>query len=303
MTILVIGESGQLARSLAQAGAESGVPLVTAGRPKLDLLDKNALVGTIEQTRPSAVINAAAYTAVDKAETETDAAFALNAQAVEFLGLACAKADIPLLHMSTDYVFDGSKADPYVETDTVSPINAYGRSKLAGEELLRAAHRKHVILRTAWVYSPYGNNFLNTMLRVGATRREVTVVDDQRGNPTYAPHLASALLAIAHRVCSGDADELWGTYHATGSGEATWCQFAQEIFDIGREHGLNLGNAVPITTSQYPTPARRPANSRLDNALLQQRFGVKLPDWRVGTRDCIAHIMALADVEHSERGT
>lgn len=290
MTILVIGESGQLARSLAQAASEKGIALATAGRPKLDLLDADTVTAAIKDMRPSAVINAAAYTAVDKAETETDAAFAVNAQAVEVLALACAKADIPLLHISTDYVFDGSKAEPYIETDAVSPINAYGRSKLAGEELLRAAHRKHVILRTAWVYSPYGNNFLKTMLRVGATRREVTVVDDQRGNPTYAPHLASALIDIAQRVSGGNSDELWGTYHATGCGEATWCQFAQEIFDIGREHGLKLGNAVPITTSQYPTPARRPANSRLDNALLQQRFGVKLPDWRVGTRDCIAQL-------------
>lgn len=290
MTILVIGESGQLARSLAQAASGKGIALATAGRPKLDLLNADTVAAAIKDMRPSAVINAAAYTAVDKAETETDAAFAVNAQAVEVLALACAKADIPLLHISTDYVFAGSKSQPYVETDTVSPINAYGRSKLAGEELLRAAHRKHVILRTAWVYSPYGNNFLKTMLRVGATRREVTVVDDQRGNPTYAPHLATALIAVAQRVSSSNSDELWGTYHATGCGEATWCQFAQEIFDIGREHGLNLGNAVPITTSQYPTPARRPANSRLDNALLQQRFGVKLPDWRVGTRDCIAQL-------------
>ncbi len=291
MTILVIGESGQLARSLAQAASENGIALATAGRPKLDLLDADTVAAAIKDMRPSAVINAAAYTAVDKAETEVDAAFAINAHAVEHLALACAKADIPLLHISTDYVFDGSKSQPYVETDAVSPINAYGRSKLAGEQLLRAAHRKHVILRTAWVYSPYGNNFLKTMLRVGATRREVTVVDDQRGSPTYAPHLASALLAIAHRVCNGNPDELWGTYHTTGCGEATWCQFAQEIFDIGREHGLNLGTAVPITTSQYPTPARRPANSRLDNALLQQRFGVKLPDWRVGARECIAQLI------------
>lgn len=290
MTILVIGESGQLARSLAQAASEKGIALATAGRPKLDLLDADTVAAAIKDMRPSAVINAAAYTAVDKAETEVDAAFAINAHAVEHLALACAKADIPLLHISTDYVFDGSKSQPYVETDAVSPINAYGRSKLAGEQLLRDAHRKHVILRTAWVYSPYGNNFLKTMLRVGATRREVTVVDDQSGNPTYAPHLASALLAIAHRVCNGNPAELWGTYHATGSGEATWCQFAQEIFATGREHGLDLGNAVPITTSQYPTPARRPANSRLDNALLQQRFGVKLPDWRVGARECIAQL-------------
>lgn len=290
MTILVIGESGQLAQTLVCTANEDQVPLIAAGRAKLDVMNSDSVLTTIEQSAPSVVINAAAYTTVDKAETESEAAFAVNAQAVAHLAAACAKSDIPLIHISTDYVYDGSKATPYVETDSVAPINAYGRSKLAGEELLRSTHAKHIIVRTAWLYSPFGNNFLKTMLRLGAARREVTVVNDQHGNPTYAPHLAAAILAVARRISGGDADGLWGTYHATGSGEATWCEFAQEIFDVGRQLGLDLGNAVPITTSQYPTPAKRPANSRLDCSLLQQRFGVKLPDWRVGTRECIAQL-------------
>ncbi len=291
MTILVIGENGQVARSLVQEASRGGTPLLAAGRPTIDLQDAASIVASLDRAKPSLVVNAAAYTAVDKAESEPDLAFAINAGGVGQLGAECARRDIPIIHLSTDYVFDGTKSSAYVETDPVAPINVYGRSKLAGETKLREAHDKHIIIRTAWVYSPFGANFLKTMLRVGGSRPEVSVVSDQHGNPTYAPHLADAILTIAERLQDGDNGGLWGTYHAAGAGDTTWCEFAAAIFDVGRELGLSLGTAVPITTAQYPTPAKRPGNSRLDCSLLQQRFGVRLPDWRLGTRACIEQLV------------
>jgi dTDP-4-dehydrorhamnose reductase len=249
------------------------------------------MTAVLDRTLPSLVVNAAAYTAVDKAEAEPELAFAVNADGVGKLGAECARRDIPVIHLSTDYVFDGTKASAYIETDPVAPINVYGRSKLAGEAKLREAHDKHIIIRTAWVYSPFGANFLKTMLRVGSSRPEVTVVSDQHGNPTYAPHLADAILTMAERLQEDDNPGLWGTYHAAGDGDTTWCEFAAAIFDVGRELGLPLGTAVPITTAQYPTPAQRPGNSRLDCSLLQQKFGVRLPDWRIGTHSCIEQLV------------
>jgi dTDP-4-dehydrorhamnose reductase len=291
MTILVIGETGQVARSLVQEAGRRGVELLAAGRPTVDLQDAASIVAALDRVKPSLVVNAAAYTAVDKAETEPELAFAANGDGVGHLGFECARRDIPVVHLSTDYVFDGAKPSAYVETDPVAPINVYGQSKLAGETKLRETHAKHIIIRTAWVYSPFGANFLKTMLRVGSSRPEVSVVNDQRGNPTYAPHLAEAILAIAERLQKHDNAGLWGTYHAAGAGDATWYEFAATIFDAGRRLGLPLGSAVPITTEQYPTPAKRPANSRLDCSLLQQRFGVQLPDWRLGTRACIEQLV------------
>ncbi|MFA5902262.1 MAG: dTDP-4-dehydrorhamnose reductase [Hyphomicrobium sp.] len=225
MTVLVVGEQGQLAQSLIRAARRKSLPLTAIGRPRLDLLDRASIDRAIDDVRPSIVINAAAYTAVDKAESEPDAAFAINAEAVGHLGAACARRGIGIFHISTDYVFDGSKGEAYLESDPASPLGVYGRSKFAGEEQLRKATDRHAIVRTAWLYSPYGSNFLKTMLRLGAERQELSIVSDQYGNPTYAPHFADALLELARRA-QGDRFEAWGTYHLAGSGEASWYEFA-----------------------------------------------------------------------------
>ena len=287
MTVLVIGQIGQLAQSLVAAASVRGMPLVTAGRPQLDLLDADSVGSVVDAVAPSFVINAAAYTAVDKAETEPDVAHAINAKAVEQLAQACSRRGIGLLHVSTDYVFNGRGEAAYRENDPVGPINAYGRSKLAGEELLRQTLDKHLVVRTAWVHSPYGSNFLKTMLRLATSRPEVSVVSDQLGNPTYAPHLAVTLLEMVRQVQDAGSDAPWGTYHATGDGEASWYEFASAIFDEARRNGLDVGRVLPITAAQYPTPAARPANSRLDCSLLRETFGLALPHWRVGTEECV----------------
>lgn len=292
MTILVIGQRGQLAQSLAAAASARGRPIFLAGRPQVDLLDNQSLTRIIETTRPSLVINAAAYTAVDRAETEPEAASAVNSQGVEQLGRACARAGVGLVHVSTDYVFDGRKVTPYVETDAIAPLGAYGRSKADGEELLRAVHPRHIIVRTAWVYSPYGGNFLKTMLRLGAKREQLSVVDDQSGNPTYAPHLAEALLDIATKIAADDNNARWGTYHAAGTDDTTWFGFAREIFAQAAERELRIPQLNAISTAEYPTPAKRPANSRLDCTRLLQTFGIQLPDWRQGTRQCVEQLLS-----------
>jgi dTDP-4-dehydrorhamnose reductase len=291
MSVLVIGETGQLARSLVQRAAVRSIPLKTVGRAELDLAgDLRAIDAIIAEAHPSIVINAAAYTAVDRAETEPELAFRVNAEAVGLLGAACERAGVGIIHVSTDYVFDGDKSSPYTERDATAPLGVYGRSKLAGEEQLRAATRRHVIVRTSWVYSAFGNNFLKTMLRLGRERPQVSVVDDQIGNPTYAPHLADALLDAAGNILQDEGSEYWGTYHAAGSGETTWCGFAREIFSLAHECGLPTPQLTPIPTSQYPTPAKRPSNSRLECTLLEQRFGIRLPDWQRGVRECLADI-------------
>lgn len=291
MSILVIGASGQLALSLAEAAAARGLAFAALGRPQLDLLEPSSVEHAIDDAQPTLVINAAAYTAVDRAESEPDLAFAINANAVEHLGRACARHGIGVVHLSTDYVFDGRKAGAYVEGDPVAPLGVYGRSKLAGEERLRAVNDRHVILRTAWVYSPFGHNFLKTMLRLGAERPRLSVVDDQRGNPTYAPHLASVMLGIAARIGLTAGEGCWGTYHAAGSGETTWFGFAHEIFAQAHMRGLKTPELAPITTDEYPTPAARPANSQLDCRLLEARFGLTLPDWRSGIADCLDRLL------------
>jgi dTDP-4-dehydrorhamnose reductase len=291
MIVLVIGQQGQLARSLAEREPPSGMRVVTLGRPQVDLLKPESLVQALGAIHPDIVVNAAAYTAVDKAETEPELAFAVNADGPAHLALACAARDIPIIHVSTDYVFDGSKAAPYVESDAVNAISAYGRSKLAGEQKLARANARHIILRTAWVHSPFGTNFVKTMLRLGATRPEIGVVDDQYGNPTYAPHLAAAILSVATLITHAAADDpRWGMYHAVGSGDATWFGLAQEVFACAGAFGLSPPELRPITSADYPTPAARPANSRLDTARLTRTFGTAFPPWADGVADCVRRL-------------
>ena len=291
MRMLVTGTSGQLAQSLIEVGLAVGIDVFALRRPQLDLTIPGTIRSALADARPDLVVNAAAYTAVDKAESEPDLALAVNATGAGELAAHCERLAIPLIHISTDYVFDGAKPAPYAEADPTGPINAYGRSKLAGELAVAAACSRHIIVRTSWVYSPFGTNFVRTMLRLAQSRPELGVVDDQRGCPTYAPHLAEAITHMAQRLQTRSAAAPpWGIYHAAGSGETTWCEFAREIFRISAPGGGATPNVKAIATADFPTPARRPANSRLDCGLLERTFGVRLPDWREGTRNCVARL-------------
>jgi dTDP-4-dehydrorhamnose reductase len=290
MRVLVIGKQGQLARCLVDEASVQGVELASVGRPELELLASDTVDRAIDAFGPEVIVNAAAYTAVDRAEREADLAFAVNCEAVERLARSCAARGLPLVHISTDYVFDG-RAAPYREEDATGPLSVYGRSKLGGEQRLREAHAQHVILRTAWVHSPYGTNFLKTMLRLGRERASLSIVSDQRGTPTYAPHLASAILAMCRRIAADDSADMWGTFHATGSGEATWHEFAVEIFRCARARGYATPLLQAIGTADYPTDAPRPADSRLDCEKLHRVFGLELPHWRDGTAACVEAVL------------
>lgn len=296
MRLLVTGTSGQLAQSLLEAGHEAGIDVFAIRRPQFDLTIPGTIRAALLDAAPDIVVNAAAYTAVDKAETEPELANAVNAGGSAELARQCETQGIALVHISTDYVFDGTKASPYVENDPTGPANAYGRSKLAGETAVAAACERHIVLRTAWVHSPFGANFVKTMLRLAGSRPELRVVDDQRGSPTYAPHLARVVLAIARQLPGRDEGSSahaapWGIYHAAGAGETTWCGFAREIFRVSAELGGPTAEVEAITTADYPTPAKRPGNSRLDCGKLERRFCITLPDWREGARQCVERLL------------
>jgi dTDP-4-dehydrorhamnose reductase len=288
--ILVVGREGQLARSLAELADASALQVVALGRPDIDLADEKSVVAVIARERPDAVVNAAAYTAVDSAEDEPALANAINALGAEYVARACAANSIPVVHISTDYVFDGMKDGRHREDDPTGPVNAYGRSKLEGERRVAQACERHLILRTAWLHSPWGANFVKTMLRLAVDRPAISVVGDQWGSPTYAPHLARIVTAIASRAVSDPTATRWGTYHAVGGGETTWFGFAQEIFRLAAEHGQPAARVTAIATADYPTAARRPANSRLNCDKLRLSFGLELPDWRLGVQDCVARL-------------
>lgn len=291
MRVLVTGRAGQLARALAHA-APDGIALSLHGRDTLDLAVPGAAAMAIAAARPDLVINAAAYTAVDQAESESEAAHRLNAEAPGEIAAACAEAGAALIHISTDYVFDGASARPYREDDPTAPTGVYGASKLAGEAAVRAANPRSVVLRTAWVFSPWGKNFVLTMLRLAETRPELGIVDDQHGNPTSALDIAEACLAIAPRLVAAPADDpVWGAYHYAGCGTCTWADFAEAVF---AEAGPRIGGKVPkvnrIGTKDYPTPARRPANSALDCGKFERTFGVATVPWREALKRVIGMI-------------
>lgn len=292
MRILLAGTQGQLARALVgKARRHAGIELVALGRPQLDLADGSTIARAVERIAPDLVVNAAAYTAVDQAERARDAAFAVNCDGAGALAAAARAQGCPIVHVSTDYVFDGAKAGAYLETDVANPAGVYGRSKLAGEAAVAGANQQHVILRTAWLFSPWGHNFLKTILRLAGERPELRVVADQRGNPTYAPHLADAILAIAARVAEAGGDtRVWGLFHAGASGETTWHGFASAIVAEAAPLGVPHVPVRPITTADYPTPVKRPTNSTLDCAKLEAVFGLRLPSWQQGVKDCIAEL-------------
>ncbi len=286
--VLVTGGTGQLASALAAAGRTD---IQSVGRPVFDFDRPETIEAIFRSAAPRLVINAAAYTAVDAAESDAEAAYRANRDGPTILARLCAASDIPLIHISTDYVFDGAKPDPYVESDPVAPQGVYGASKLAGEQAVLATGAKTIIVRTAWVYAATGKNFVRTMLALGGTRDRLTVVADQYGCPTAAADLATAILALADRLDrTGWLPEYQGIVHAAGSGHTSWYGLAVATFEEAARHGVRIPELVPIAAADWPTPAKRPANSRLDCSRLRQVFNVALPDWRpslAGTIDAI----------------
>ncbi|AXE63395.1 dTDP-4-dehydrorhamnose reductase [Hyphomonas sp. CACIAM 19H1] len=291
LNVLVAGRGGQVARALAASVPADRVQAVCLGRPELDIRDTGSIARVVEATAPDLVINAAAYTAVDQAESEPEEAKLVNAAAAGALAEAAAARGAPILHLSTDYVFNGEKSGPYLETDAVNPLGVYGQSKLEGEQKVAQSNPQAIILRTAWVYSPWGKNFAKTMLRVAEGRDELTVVHDQRGNPTSANDIAAALWAIALQYAGNPAALVPGVFHMTAAGEASWAEFAEEIFAVSSAAGGPSARVQRITTAEYPTPTRRPANSRLDCSHLAAIYGVALPDWRSSTRSVVEELV------------
>lgn len=292
MRLVVTGKQGQLVRSLSERGAAQGIDVVAIGRPEVDLIDPGAVAGAVEAARGDIVINAAAYTAVDRAESEPDLAMAVNCEGARAVALAAARLGRPVIQISTDYVFDGALDRPYREDDSVNPLGAYGRSKLAGERAVAQANPRCAIVRTSWVFSPFGQNFVKTMLRLGETRDEINVVADQWGGPSYGLDLADALIAMSAAMHSRpDEAGLAGVFHMSGAGETNWAELAQAVFDEAAEHGRKPVKVSPIATAQYPTPAARPANTRLDTSKLARQFGLALPDWRSSVADCVRRLL------------
>lgn len=289
--IVVTGRDGQVAQSLAERGASSDHDLVFLARPELDLADPAAAEQAIAAARPDLVVSAAAYTAVDKAESEPALAMTINGDAPGAIARAAARSGAAVLHLSTDYVFDGALDRPYREDDPVGPTGSYGASKLAGERAVAAAGAPYLILRTAWVYSPFGANFVKTMLRLAGDRDEVGVVADQHGCPTSALDIADALLALADRWAAGDRTGWNATYHLAGTGETHWAGFAEAIFAASTARGGPSARVRGIATADYPTPARRPANSRLDTGRLAAAFDLRLPDWRDSLPPVVARLL------------
>ncbi|MEE4208113.1 MAG: dTDP-4-dehydrorhamnose reductase [Parvularcula sp.] len=291
-TILVAGRSGQVAQSLIEAGkGRSGLKIVALGRPDLDITDADGIAHVMDAVKPDLVVNAAAYTAVDQAETDRDAAYAGNEVGPRRLGEASAARSLPVIHLSTDYVFGGDGDRPYQPEDETSPLGVYGASKLAGEKALAEVNPRHVILRTAWVYGAHGKNFLKTMLRVGTDRDQLSVVADQKGAPTSSHDIAEGILDVAEAILAAPSDAAYGTYHMTAGGEAVWADFAEAIFAASREAGGPHAAVKRIGTEDYPTPAKRPAYSVLDSSALAEAFGVRLPHWQEPVPGIVARVL------------
>lgn len=293
MRIAVTGRFGQIARSLVERGPNFNMEVLTLARPAVDLTQPHDLANALAALRPRAVVSAAAYTAVDLAESEPQLAYQINANGAEALARATALLQIPIIHLSTDYVFDGTLDRPYCEDDPPCPINVYGSSKLRGEQLVAAANPNHVILRTAWVYSPFGRNFARTMLSLAATRKEISVVSDQRGAPSNALDVADGIFnVLSNLVARPDDAAIRGIFHITGGGETNWAEFATAIFAASATGNGPFSRVKAIASSAYPTAARRPANSRLDNSKLERSHGIRLPLWQDSVPETISRILA-----------
>jgi dTDP-4-dehydrorhamnose reductase len=293
MRVAVTGRYGQIAQSLVERGPNSNIEVVTLARPAVDLTRPSDLTDVLAALRPQAVVSAAAYTAVDLAESEPVLAHQINANGAEALARATALLQIPIVHLSTDYVFDGALDRPYCEEDPPCPINVYGLSKLRGEQLVAAANPNHAILRTAWVYSPFGQNFARTMLSLAGTRDEISVVSDQRGSPSNALDIADGIFSVLYNLIARPHDAtIRGVFHMTSGGETNWAEFAMAIFAASATSNGPFSQVRSIASSAYPTAARRPANSRLDNSKLARSHGVRLPLWPDSISETITRILA-----------
>lgn len=287
--LLVTGGTGQVGTGIERIN-RGRFEIVAPGRAELDLADPKSVEAFVNSRNWAAIISSGAYTAVDKAESDEAAAFAINAEAPAVLAKSAAARAIPILHISTDYVFDGSKKGPYVEEDRVAPLGIYGASKEAGERAVRDAGGRHIILRTAWVVSPWGNNFVKTMLRLGSEREKLGVVADQIGCPTSAQDIAETIIKLAERLIADPASPI-GTYHFVNGGEANWHQLASHVFTRAAESGRKIPQIDAIATSDYPTPAKRPANSRLSTERIQRDFEIAPRQWRAAVDDILAELL------------
>ena len=285
--ILVAGKSGQLARGLVDIGRQRALPIVAFGRAEFDLENSCSIDRVVDAVLPRAIVNAAAYTAVDRAESEPERAFAVNRDGARRLAATARRLQVPFVHVSTDYVFDGRKPSPYREEDAPCPLGVYGRSKLEGESAVMDKNPDALIFRTSWVYSPYGTNFLRTMLRLADTRDVVRVVDDQSGAPTAAIDLASAIVDALAQVIEKKTQARAGIYHVAAAGETTWYGFAKEIFSGWRNRGYRVPMLQAIASADYPSCVERPANSRLDCSKVERVFGIRLPLWSTSLGACL----------------
>lgn len=293
MRIAVTGKAGQVVTCLVERGTAAGHEMIALGRPELDLTDQESVLRALETAAPAVVVSAAAYTAVDKAETEAELSHAVNGTGAGAVARAAKALGVPLVHISTDYVFDGTLDRPYVEGDPTAPTGVYGASKLAGEQAVLGAYAEDsAVLRVAWVYSPFGGNFVKTMLRVAGDRDEVSVVADQIGNPTSALDIADGVLKVAENLVADPDPALRGVFHMTAAGEASWADFAEGVFAASAARGGATATVRRITTADYPTPARRPANSRLECGLIARTHGVRLPDWHDALETVVSRLQS-----------
>lgn len=292
MKIVVTGREGQVVQSLLEkASQRPDLEVIALGRPKLDLTKPETLHSAIAALKPDLLVSAAAYTAVDLAEDERELAFAVNAIGAEAVAEAAKTCGVPVIHLSTDYVFAGDADEPYVETDVTGPRSVYGSSKLEGERLVAQANPQHIILRTAWVYSPFGKNFVKTMLKLAETRDALSVVSDQKGNPTSALDIADAIIQVADHLAAVPDFSAYGVYHLVGTGDANWSGFARAIFSESARLGGPTATVTDIATADYPTKAARPANSRLSTAKFRQVFNWSTPHWQLSLRDVVARLI------------
>ncbi|MFA6031714.1 MAG: dTDP-4-dehydrorhamnose reductase [Myxococcota bacterium] len=292
MRLVVTGRDGQVARGLMEAALTcDGIEVIALGRPDLDLARPDTVIEAIAAASPDIVVSAAAYTAVDQAEDEPELAFAVNAVGAGKVSEAAARLGVPVIHLSTDYVFDGTKHSAYVEIDAPAPLGVYGASKLAGERAVAAVNPRHLILRTAWVYSPFGRNFVKTVLRLAANQDEIRIVSDQWGNPTSALDIANAVLHAAVMLNRDKSFDASGIYHLAGTGETNWSGFARHVLQTSEGLDGPTARVVDIATADYRTRARRPANSRLSSARFASAFGWSAPDWRQSTEEVVRRIL------------
>ena len=290
MKAFITGGTGQVGTELIRRADSWNFDIVAPTRSELTLLDDTEVYSQLDQIRPDIVVNSAAFTAVDAAETESDAAFQVNRDAVRIVADSCTQLSIPIIHLSTDYVFDGTKVGTYDESDLICPIGVYGKSKAAGEAAVREISGKHVILRTSWVYAAHGNNFVKTMLRIGEERQNLNVVNDQFGTPTFAGDIADAIFSIANQVLGHNTSQFWGTYHYTAKGWTTWKDFAEVIFEKASTWLSNKPHVEGIPSSQYPTAAKRPPNSVLNCSKIDLKFRPPRRHWQEGLGEVLSEL-------------